>query len=420
MTDQSIFPVPPEIAAHAILNAEQRQAWVERAKADPEGYWRDQAKRVAWMREPTRIRNASFTGDVSIKWYEDGTLNASATCLDRHLAERPDQVAIIWEGDDPSQHKTVTYRELHEQVCRLANALRSPRRQARRPGHDLPADGDRGRGGHARLRPDRRDPRHRVRRLLAGQPGQPHPGLRQHRADHRRRGPPRRPQGRAEDQRRRGAQAVPDHPARRRRRRSPAATCPCRTAATTTTRRSLAAAAAGLHARGNGRRGPAVHPLYLRQHRQAEGRRPHHRRLPGLGRLHPPARLRLPARRGLLVHRRRRLGHRPHLYRLRPARQRRDHADVRGHPLLPRQLPLLAGRRQAPGQHLLHRAHRDPLPDARRRGPGEAAPAARACASSAASASRSIRRPGSGITGSSATAAARSSTPGGRPRPAAS
>ncbi len=123
MTDQ-LFPVPPEIAAHAILNAGQRQAWVERAIADPESYWRDQAKRVAWMREPTRIRNASFTGDVSIKWYEDGTLNASASCLDRHLAERPDQVAIIWEGDDPGQHETITYRQLHEQVCRLGNALR--------------------------------------------------------------------------------------------------------------------------------------------------------------------------------------------------------------------------------------------------------------------------------------------------------
>jgi acetyl-CoA synthetase len=112
------------IAAHTHLTTAQHLAWTERAKSDPSGFWADQAKRINWMREPTRIRNASFLGDVNIKWYEDGTLNASATCLDRHLVERPDQAAIIWEGDDPDNQKTVTYRELHDQVCRLANAMR--------------------------------------------------------------------------------------------------------------------------------------------------------------------------------------------------------------------------------------------------------------------------------------------------------
>ena len=136
--------------------------------------------------------------------------------------------------------------------------------------------------------------------------------------------------------------------------------------------------------------------------------------------LHPRARVRLPPRRGLLVHRRRRLGHRPHLHRLRPARQRRDHADVRGRAQLSRHRPLLAGRRQAQGQHLLHRAHRHPRPDARRRRAGEEAPPASRCACSARSASRSTRKPGSGTTAWSARSAARSWTPGGRPRPAAS
>ena len=124
MSDQT-YPVLPEIAAHTHVTAAQHRAMTEAAIANPEAFWAEQAKRVSWMRTPTRAKNASFEGDVSIRWYEDGTLNASATCLDRHLIERPDQVAIIWEGDDPSQQRKVTYRELHEETCRLANALRT-------------------------------------------------------------------------------------------------------------------------------------------------------------------------------------------------------------------------------------------------------------------------------------------------------
>jgi len=117
--------VLPAIAAHAHVTAEQHRAMTEAAIADPEAFWAEQAKRVSWLRTPTHAKNTSFEGDVSIRWYEDGTLNASATCLDRHLAERGDQVAIIWEGDDPNQQRKVTYRELHDEVCRLANALRT-------------------------------------------------------------------------------------------------------------------------------------------------------------------------------------------------------------------------------------------------------------------------------------------------------
>ena len=123
MSDQ-LYPVRPEIAAHAHVTAEQHRAMSEHATRDPEGFWSAQAGRVAWMRPPTRAKHTSFEGDVGIRWYEDGTLNASATCLDRHLTERPDQVAIIWEGDDPGQTRSVTYRELHAEVCRLANALK--------------------------------------------------------------------------------------------------------------------------------------------------------------------------------------------------------------------------------------------------------------------------------------------------------
>jgi acetyl-CoA synthetase len=117
--------VKAEIAAGAHMSAEQYRADYERAARDPDGYWAEQARRIPWIKPPTRIKNTSFDGDVSIRWFEDGVLNASACCLDRHLADRGDQVAIIWEGDDPNTQKSVTYRELHEQVCRCANALKT-------------------------------------------------------------------------------------------------------------------------------------------------------------------------------------------------------------------------------------------------------------------------------------------------------
>jgi len=119
-----IFPVRPEVAATAHVTAAGYRTMYERAARDPNGFWAAEAKRIAWMKPPTKIKNTSFTGNVSIKWFEDGTLNASASCLDRHLATRGEQTAIIWEGDDPSVSKHITYRELHEQVCRLANAMK--------------------------------------------------------------------------------------------------------------------------------------------------------------------------------------------------------------------------------------------------------------------------------------------------------
>ena len=119
-----VFPVRPEIAERAHVTAAQYRDLYERAARDPDGFWAEEAKRIAWMKPPTKIKNTSFSGHVSIKWFEDGTLNASACCLDQHLATRGEQTAIIWEGDDPSTSKHVTYRELHEQVCRLANAMK--------------------------------------------------------------------------------------------------------------------------------------------------------------------------------------------------------------------------------------------------------------------------------------------------------
>ncbi|CAH0309362.1 acetate--CoA ligase [Roseomonas sp. CECT 9278] len=123
MADE-LIAVKPEIAARARIDATRREAMVAAEAHDPEAFWRTEMNRIAWMQAPTKIKAVDFTGDVSIRWFEDGVLNASVSCLDRHLATRGDQVAIIWEGDDPNTDAKVTYRELHARVCQLANAMR--------------------------------------------------------------------------------------------------------------------------------------------------------------------------------------------------------------------------------------------------------------------------------------------------------
>jgi acetyl-CoA synthetase len=123
MSDADIIPVKPDIASHTLVNRAKYDDMTARAAHGPDEFWAEECRRITWITPPTKIKNTSFTGNVSIKWFEDGTLNASANCLDRHLAERGDQVAIIWESDDPNVAKSVTYRELHEQVCRLTNVL---------------------------------------------------------------------------------------------------------------------------------------------------------------------------------------------------------------------------------------------------------------------------------------------------------
>jgi acetyl-CoA synthetase len=124
-TQPQVFSVRTDFAKTAHLNEAGYHEAYRQAASDPDGFWRLEAKRIAWMKFPTKIKNTSFTGDVSIKWFEDGVLNASVSCLDRHLAERGDTTAIIWEGDNPDSSKNITYRELHGQVCRLANAMKT-------------------------------------------------------------------------------------------------------------------------------------------------------------------------------------------------------------------------------------------------------------------------------------------------------
>jgi len=119
-------PVPAEWAKKAHVDNDRYLEMYAESITDPDGFWAEQAKRVDWFKEPTIIKNVSFGHpDVSIKWYEDGELNISHNCLDRHLETRGDQTAIIWEGDDPGEDRTITYRELHRDVCKFANGLKS-------------------------------------------------------------------------------------------------------------------------------------------------------------------------------------------------------------------------------------------------------------------------------------------------------
>ena len=125
MSDQSLFPVPQGFAGPKTTDAAAYERLYRRSVEEPDAFWAEQGKIVDWIRPFTKVKNTSFTGDVSIKWFEDGVLNASANCIDRHLATRADQVAIIWEGDDPNISRSITYRELHEQVSKFANVLKS-------------------------------------------------------------------------------------------------------------------------------------------------------------------------------------------------------------------------------------------------------------------------------------------------------
>jgi len=127
MSEDSIYPVSAAWAANAKLNRARYEDMYARSLADPSGFWLEQAKRLDWTTFPTRVDDSSFAeADFGVRWFADGALNVAANCLDRHLAERGDTTAIIWEPDQPSEApRHISYRELHEQVCRLANVLKA-------------------------------------------------------------------------------------------------------------------------------------------------------------------------------------------------------------------------------------------------------------------------------------------------------
>ena len=126
MADDTVIDVPAAFAKNAVITPQKYKEMVEESTKDPLTFWRVNGKRIDWITPYTRVRDVSFDAkDLHIRWYPDGTLNASFNCLDRHLKTRATQTAIIWEGDDSKQSKHVTYAELHEMTCRLANTLKS-------------------------------------------------------------------------------------------------------------------------------------------------------------------------------------------------------------------------------------------------------------------------------------------------------
>jgi acetyl-CoA synthetase len=120
-----VIPVNPATAKSAWIDQAKYRAMYAQSVSNPDAFWGEQGKNLDWFKPYTKVKNTSFEGDVVIRWFEDGELNVTTNCIDRHLEKRGDQVAIIWEGDDPSQQKKITYRALHTEVCRFANVLKA-------------------------------------------------------------------------------------------------------------------------------------------------------------------------------------------------------------------------------------------------------------------------------------------------------
>ena len=120
MSESHVYPVPPEFAAKALVNAAKYAEMYAASVADPEAFWRQHGKRLRWMRPYTKVKNVNWDisrtndpKDLFVKWFEDGTLNVSANCIDRHLPQKADVTAILFEGDDPSVSKRITYAQLY-------------------------------------------------------------------------------------------------------------------------------------------------------------------------------------------------------------------------------------------------------------------------------------------------------------------
>lgn len=126
MSHQTVYPVPAGAASRSMLTNEQYMQMYQQSVSEPDTFWAQHGKRLHWFKPFTAVKNTSYAaGNININWFSDGVLNASYNCLDRHLPERANQVAYYWEGDSPDVQKTVTYAELHQQVCQLANGMKS-------------------------------------------------------------------------------------------------------------------------------------------------------------------------------------------------------------------------------------------------------------------------------------------------------
>ena len=123
-TEKDTYSPPPALAEAAHVDAKTYDTLYQKSIDNPEGFWGQIAERITWSSKPTKIKNTSFDGDVSIKWYEDGTLNACYNCVDRHLPAKENDVALIWEGDEPTEDQKITYGQLKSEVSKLSNAMK--------------------------------------------------------------------------------------------------------------------------------------------------------------------------------------------------------------------------------------------------------------------------------------------------------
>src|SRR5436190_16270514 len=122
----TLIPVPSEWKRRAYIDSEKYEGWYLDSIARPDAFWGEEGSQLQWIKPFTKVKDTSFKlHDFHIRWFEDGTLNVSVNCIDRHLPARANQTAIIWEGDDPAQSRHITYAELHREVCRFANVLKA-------------------------------------------------------------------------------------------------------------------------------------------------------------------------------------------------------------------------------------------------------------------------------------------------------
>ena len=126
MSENELFKVSNEWSSSSLIDSQKYKEWYQNSFDNNEEFWNEHGKRIDWIKPYSKVKNVNYhKNHFCIKWYEDGSLNASSNCVDRHLKERADQVAIIWEGDDPNDSKLITYKELHEQVCKFSNGLKT-------------------------------------------------------------------------------------------------------------------------------------------------------------------------------------------------------------------------------------------------------------------------------------------------------